>query len=115
MPARGVVCANGEEQLAAVSGVWTQDEDCVPVLKLRIALLEQASTRYMKLFFLTPETVRIELSEQPSKQALADGVSFVSGASRLLAAAGGERLQTQLDTLAEPVLFGHLVSEQHAE
>lgn len=115
VPARGVVCANGEEQLAAVSGVWTQDEDCVPVLKLRIALLEQASTRYMKLFFLTPETVRIELSEQPSKQALADGVSFVSGASRLLTAAGGERLQTQLDTLAEPVLFGHLVSEQHAE
>ena len=112
-PVRGKVCANGEEQLVAVRGLWTQNEDGVPVLKLDIAFLEQASTRHIKLFFDAADTVRMWLSETPSKQALQDGAAVVMGASRLLGALsdavdGKGRMESWLTAIAEPELTGRL-------
>lgn len=112
-PVRGRVCANGEEQLVAVRGLWTQNEDGVPVLKLDIAFLEQASTRHIKLFFDAVDTVRMRLSETPSKQALQDGAAVVMGASRLLGALSGAvdgkgRMESWLTAIAEPELTGRL-------
>ena len=112
-PVRGKVCANGEEQLVAVRGLWTQNEDGVPVLKLDIAFLEQASTRHIKLFFDAADTVRMRLSETPSKQALQDGAAVVMGASRLLGALSGAvdgkgRMESWLTAIAEPELIGRL-------
>ncbi|MGN0477979.1 MAG: serine hydrolase domain-containing protein [Hominenteromicrobium sp.] len=111
-PKRNDIHANGEVQTAAVSGMWARDEDGIPVLKLEIAFLEQSSTRYIKLFFPTPETIRAEFSERPSKQAVRDGASVVLGASRLLgtlSGAGQERFLARFDALAEPVLTGRLI------
>lgn len=114
-PLRGTICTNGEEQLVAVSGMWTQDEDATPVLKLEIAFLEQSSTRYMKFFFTSSHHLRMELSERPTKDTLRDGASVVMGSSRLLGmlsgAADSGRLQTRFDALAEPVLQARLISE----
>ena len=112
-PVRGKVCANSEEQLVAVRGLWTQNEDGVPVLKLDIAFLEQASTRHIKLFFDAADTVRMRLSETPSKQALQDGAAVVMGASRLLGALSGAvdgkgRMESWLTAIAEPELTGRL-------
>ena len=112
-PVRGKVCANSEEQLVAVRGLWTQNEDGVPVLKLDIAFLEQASTRHIKLFFDAADTVRMRLSETPSKQALQDGAAVVMGASRLLGALSGAvdgkgRMESWLTAIAEPELIGRL-------
>ncbi|MFQ7753681.1 MAG: hypothetical protein ACLRH1_07060, partial [Acutalibacteraceae bacterium] len=115
--ARGKVCANGEEQLVAVSGVWTQNEDGVPVLKLDIAFLEQASTRHIKLFFDAEETVRMRITETPSKQALQDGAAAIFGGNRLLGAFSGAvdgkaRMEAWLSALAEPELTGRLEREE---
>ncbi len=111
--ARGRVHANREEQLVAVRGVWTENEDAIPVLKLDIAFLEQASTRHIKLFFESPDTVRMRISETPSKQALQEGAAVLMGSSRLFSAFsdaldGGKRMEDWLSDLAEPELIGKL-------
>ena len=113
--ARGKVCANGEEQLVAVRGRWTHNEDDKPVLKLDIAFLEQASMRHVKLFFDSEDKIRIRLSESPSKQALQDGASVIMGGSRLVGVlsgmADGSRMQARIDALAEQELTGQLIRE----
>ena len=110
-PVRGRVCANGEEQLVAVRGLWTQNEDGVPVLKLDIAFLEQASTRHIKLFFDAADTVRMRLSETPSKQALGaiNGVNQYGLLGALSGAVDGKgRMESWLTAIAEPELIGRL-------
>ncbi len=49
----------------ATSGIFTQDEDENPVLKLTVCLLESSSTRILKFFFLPDGSVSLTLRETP--------------------------------------------------
>ncbi len=55
----------GSRYHLGVTGVFTQDEDETPVLKLTVCLLESSSTRLLKFFFQPDGTLTLKLSETP--------------------------------------------------
>lgn len=108
--ARAEIKANGEEQIVAVRGEWSEDGDRVPVLSVKLAFLEQASTRFLRFRFESEERVCVRFSEMPSGQALTEGAETLLGGNRLFKMLSGEngdgRLQTWIHDLAEPEVTG---------
>ena len=111
--ARAEIKANGEEQIVAVRGEWSEDGDRVPVLSVKLAFLEQASTRFLRFRFEAEERVCVRFSEMPSGQALTEGAETLLGGNRIFKMLSGEngdgRLQTWIHDLAEPAVTGERV------
>lgn len=63
-PAETVLTFHGESYLVRITGVFKQNEDDIPVFKLRLTFLETPCERYIKIFILG-DTLKIEYSETP--------------------------------------------------
>ena len=66
---------HGEKYLVGTEGEYTEDEDHNPVLKLRIAFLEEASSRNVVIHF-TGDSVLVEFDETPGKLLIMGGLDF---------------------------------------
>lgn len=56
---------NGEDYLVGTLGRFSRNEDGVPVLILRIAFIEEATERRLKIFFRDPDHLELHWSETP--------------------------------------------------
>lgn len=63
---------HGESHLVGVQGEFTENEDHLPVLKLRLSFLEIANSRMIKIFF-RGDSVLVRMSEQPGRDYLMEG------------------------------------------
>ena len=93
-----------------MTGAFAQNEDGVPVLKVRIAFLESCHTRLLKFFF-EPGGLRLALAEQPGLAYLREGLGVTLGEqpSRVLRAVArtgdNEFARLLLARAFEPVLL----------
>jgi len=69
---------NGEEYLVGILGRLALNEDDIPVLTLRIALLEEAMERRLKISFLSDDEIELRWSETPGSTIIGDGFQMVA-------------------------------------
>ena len=108
-PAYAVLQFGEEVYSVAVCGEWRENEDGLPVLKLRIAYLELANERRIKLFVQPDGGLLTEWFETPGRDMMNEGIATVvsgSGKSRLkdLLLPGGDNdyLQYRVTRTLEP-------------
>lgn len=101
---------HGEPYLVAVQGEFCENEDAVPVLKIRISFLEEASARTIKIFFFGDRTVA-KFSENPGRGfidvtlgALKTGAKGNPIAELIMSHADPEPVIGKLNALIEPTL-----------
>ncbi len=79
---------HGEPYLVSIKGTFAHDEDDREVLKLRIAYLEEACTRLIKIFFNSDDkTIELRFNERPGNRMIVEGLSSVKadkGTSKLI-------------------------------
>lgn len=104
---------NGEMYKLAVAAEMTKNEDNVPVLKLRVACLELAAERRIKIFFNRNGSITVKWSELPGRRLIIDAVgSVVKPAlnkpilSAIAAKTDGDFLLYRLDRMIEPTTTG---------
>lgn len=68
----------GEVYWISVSGEFVENEDRIPVLKLRICFLECANERHIKIF-LQPDRIRTQWSEIPGAEMVLNALDVVAG------------------------------------
>lgn len=66
---------HGEAYTVGTEGEYTEDEDHDSVLKLRIAFIEEASSRLVTVHF-NADTIQVEMDEIPGKLLIVDGLRF---------------------------------------
>ncbi len=110
------VSFHGEPYLLGVQGVFSEDEDGRPVLKLDIAFLEEALRRKLKCYFHEPEG-RIELhwDETPGGRLITEGLgallsdSLKSGFMEMIRDKAGVDLpEILVDRTIHPIVNGVL-------
>lgn len=104
---------NGEVYKLAVTGEMRENEDGVPVLKLRVACLEIAAERRIKIFFNRDDTVTVRWSELPGKRLVIDVIEKLVKPSlnkpligAIASKTDGDYLLYRLDRVIEPVTAG---------
>ncbi len=104
---------NGELFTLGVTGRLTENEDGTPTLKIRIACLEIAAERNIKIFFESDDTVTVKWSETPGRKLILDAFDHfmkptlerpIIGA--IAAKTDGDYLLYRLDRVIEPVTQG---------
>ncbi|MCI8549561.1 MAG: serine hydrolase [Lachnospiraceae bacterium] len=110
------VSFHGEPYLLGAQGVFSEDEDGRPVLKLDIAFLEEAVRRKVKCYFQEPEG-RIELhwDETPGGRLITEGLgallsdSLKSGFMEMIREKAGVDLpEILVDRTIHPIVTGAL-------
>ncbi|MEG1711298.1 MAG: serine hydrolase, partial [Clostridia bacterium] len=74
-PIRSELDINGEKYAVEVEGVFTKNEDYVPVLKLKICFIEMANVRFIKIF-LYNESINTQWSETPGVEFITNGIQL---------------------------------------
>ena len=114
------VSFHGEPYLLGTQGVFSEDEDGRPVLKLDIAFLEEAVRRKVKCYFQEPEG-RIELhwDETPGGRLITEGLgallsdSLKSGFMEMIREKAGVDLpEILVDRTIHPIVTGVLEGRQ---
>ncbi len=107
----------GEEvyKLAAI-GELRENEDGVPVLKLRISCLELSSERRIKIFFEKNGKMTVKWSELPGRQLILDAFDYMVKPSlqkpiigAIASKTDGDYLIYRLDRVIEPITKGSLI------
>ena len=106
----------GETYKLAATGELRENEDGIPVLKLRIACLELSSERRIKIFFDKDGGVTVRWSELPGRKLILDSFEYmvkptlnkpIIGA--IASKTDGDYLVYRLDRVIEPVTHGKRV------
>lgn len=104
-PARTEFLSHGESYAVGVSGRFAADEMGLPVLTIRISLLEAANARLIMIRFFDGR-IETQWSELPGKGYLVDALSEVKGQSALLSGmlerSDEELLRFQITRILEP-------------
>ena len=104
-PARADFTSHGENYAVGVSGRFAADELGLPVLTVRISLLEAANARLVKIRFFDGR-IETQWLESPGKAYLNDAFSEVKGQSALLSSvlerADEELLRFRMTRILEP-------------
>ena len=72
---------NGEEYLVGTIGRFGRNEDGLAVLTLRIAFIEEATERKLKIVFTDPEHIRLYWSETPGDSIISDTLEMITTGS----------------------------------
>lgn len=86
----------GEVYWISVQGEFTQNEDHILVLKLRICFLECSNERHIKIY-LQPDGIQTRWSEVPGPEMILDALDVVAGA--------GSGLMNSLISKMDPGFF----------
>ena len=104
-PARAELATHGEIYTVAVSGRFSADEMGLPVLSVRISLLEAANARLIKIRFFDGK-IETQWLEFPGKAYLNDALTEVKGQSALLSGmlerSDEELLRFRITRILEP-------------
>lgn len=73
-----VINMNGEEYLVGTLGKLAKSEDGIPVLSLRIAFVEEATERQLKIFFIRPDAISLHWSEAPGDVIITDTLEKIT-------------------------------------
>ena len=69
---------NGEEYLAGVTGRFSSNEDDIPVLSLRIAFVEEATERQLRIYFTDDDTIELHWNESPGDVIITDTIELIT-------------------------------------
>lgn len=107
----------GEVYKLASSGEMSENEDGIPVLKLRIACLEISSERRIKIFFEKNGSITVKWSELPGRKLIIDSFEYMVKPSlnkpiigAIASKTDGDYLIYRLDRVIEPTTHGKIDS-----
>ncbi|MEG0227420.1 MAG: serine hydrolase [Lachnospiraceae bacterium] len=117
------IVEHGEPYCIAVQGKAALDEDKCIVLKIKIAFLEEASRRLLKIHFSKDlKEMEVYWDETPGKQVIMSGLDMVTAQEKsnfimngLKEKGGMELIQIVADDIIRPVTHGVLVTESTQE
>ena len=75
----GSVTENGEEYMIGTKSCLAYNEEGIPVLTVRIAFLEEAAERLIKIQFLTQREIRLRFSETPGDKMISGTLGMITG------------------------------------
>lgn len=118
-----LIRSKGEEYLTGCIGRLGRNEDHIPVLTLRIAFIEEATERRLKIYFKSEKELELHWDEVPGNVIIADTLEMITTGSGnvnpiftgLMSQVSPGLIKDSMRSAIQPMVRASLVEETSAE